>query len=309
MPKQTPCRPVPIHLKEAFKKEVDKMLKAGIIKPVHEAPLWINSFMLFEGKDKLGSLKLCICLDPTNLSKAVIRELYHFKMPEDITHLIADSCVMMVCNCKKGYWHQELDEASSFLTTFNIELKRFQCTVMPFGITVTGDDFQWKLDQCFSHIKNVIVIANDIMVVWEKQNHRDHDLTLTTLLETAKKSNVHLNHNKPQYKKAEVDFFGKIYMTSGWKPAQTKVPAITSMPEPSCKKQVQLFIRMVNYLSKFSARLSELAEPIRELAKDKVLFNWGSEHQEAFNLIKKRSHMPQYWPTTTPGNKQSFRQM
>ena len=89
------------------------MLKAGIIKPVHEANPWINSFVLIEGKDKQGNLKLCICLDPTNLNKAVIREPYHFKTPEDITHLIANSCVMMVCNCKKGYWHQELDEASS----------------------------------------------------------------------------------------------------------------------------------------------------------------------------------------------------
>ena len=44
---------------------------------------------------------------------------------------------------------------------------------------------------------------------------------------------------------------------------------------------------MVNYLSKFSARLSELAEPIRELSKDKVPFNWGPEHQEAFKQMKK----------------------
>ena len=49
---------------------------------------------------------------------------------------------------------------------------------------------------------------------------------------------------------------------------------------------VQSFIGMVNYLSKFSARLSELALAIRELAKDKVAFNWGSEHQAAFNLVK-----------------------
>ena len=35
--KQTPCQLVPIHLKEAFKKEIDKMLQAGIIKPVKEA--------------------------------------------------------------------------------------------------------------------------------------------------------------------------------------------------------------------------------------------------------------------------------
>ena len=84
------------------------MLKAGITKPVQEATPWIKSFMLVKGKDKLGILKLCICLDPTNLNKAIVRELYHFKTPEDIAHLIARSCIMMVCNCRRGYWHQRI---------------------------------------------------------------------------------------------------------------------------------------------------------------------------------------------------------
>ena len=35
------------------------------------------------------------------------------------------------------------------------------------------------------------------------------------------------------------------------------------------------------------AILSELAEPVRELAKDKIAFTWGPEHQEVFNMIKK----------------------
>ena len=76
-------------------------------------------------------------------------------------------------------------------------------------------------------------------------------------------------------------------MINGYKLAQTKVSALTSMPEPSCKKEVQSFIGMVNYISKFSARPSKLSEPIRELSKDKVPFNWGPEHQDAFNFIKK----------------------
>ena len=50
---------------------------------------------------------------------------------------------------------------------------------------------------------------------------------------------------------------------------------------------MQSFIGMVNYLSKFSVRLSELAEPIRELSKNKVPFNWGPEHQAAFKQMKK----------------------
>ena len=101
------------------------MLKAGVLKLVQEATPWINSFMLVEGKDKQGKLKLLICLDPTNLNKAIIREPYHFKTPEDILHLLADSTMMTILDCKKGYWHQELDKASSYLTTFNMEFGRY----------------------------------------------------------------------------------------------------------------------------------------------------------------------------------------
>ena len=77
------------------------------------------------------------------------------------------------------------------------------------------------------------------------------------------------------------------HATDGCKPAQSKVSAIVDMPAPTCKKQVQSFIGMVNYLSKFLVRLSELVEPIRELSKDKVPFNLGPEHKEVFNQMKK----------------------
>ena len=147
---------------------------------------------------------------------------------------------------------------------------------MPFGINVAGDLFQHKLDQCFGKIDQVIIIADDIMIVGKKKNHRDHDVALTTLLEMTRKCNVNLNIDKLQYKKTEMDFFGETYTTAGCKPAQSKMSAIVEMPAPTCKKQVQSFIGMVNYLSKFLPRLSELAEPIRDLSKDKVPFNLGT---------------------------------
>ena len=34
-PKQTPCRPIPVHLKHTFQQEIEKMLTARVIKPVH----------------------------------------------------------------------------------------------------------------------------------------------------------------------------------------------------------------------------------------------------------------------------------
>ena len=204
--KQTSCRPVPVYLKEPFKQQIDKMLQAGILKPVHQATPLINSFVLLEGKDKLGKLKLRICLDPTNLNEATVCEPYHFKTPEDIAHLLADPCLITIGDCTKRFWHQQLDEASSFLTTFNTALGRFCYTVMPFGATVAGDVFQHKLDECFGKIEQVFIIADNIIIVGYKPDHSNHDKAFTNLLQTAKKSNVKLNYGKLQYKQNELEF-------------------------------------------------------------------------------------------------------
>ena len=79
-----------------------------------------------------------------------------------------------------------LDDASSYLTMFNTVVGRYRFAVMPFSIMVAGDIFQRKLDECFGHIKNLIVIADDIMVIGKHHNHKDHDLAFTTLLQTAR---------------------------------------------------------------------------------------------------------------------------
>ena len=161
------------------------MLQVGILKPVHQATSWINSFVLVEGTDKLGKLKLRICLDPTNLNKAIVYEPYHFKTPENIADLLADACVITVSDCRKGLWHQQLDEAPSFLTTSVTELGRFCYTVMPFGATIVGDVFQCQLDECFGKIEHIIIIADDNMIVGYKPGHSDHEQAFTTLLQTA----------------------------------------------------------------------------------------------------------------------------
>ena len=158
---------------------------------------------------------------------------------------------------------------------------------MPFGITVAGDVFQQKLGECFGHIKNLIVIADDIMIVGRNENHKDHDTAFTTLLHTARKCNVKLNYDKLKFKCTEVNFYGETYTTDGRKPAQDKIQAIVKMPPPYNKKEVQSFIGSINYLTKFSPHLTELSEPVKELIKEKVPFNWGPEHQESFEALKK----------------------
>ena len=147
------------------------MLTTGVMKPVHEATPQINSFVLVESTDKsTGKPKLCICLDPTNLNKAIIPGPYCFHTPEDIAHNLYSTTVITVLYCSKGYWYQPLDYESSFLTTFNTEIGQFRFTVMPFRATVASDIFQKILDSIFLHLENVMIIADDIMIIVYQKN-------------------------------------------------------------------------------------------------------------------------------------------
>ena len=70
-------------------------------------------------------------------------------------------------------------------------------------------------------------------------------------LETVKKNNIKLSYDKIQYKQKEVDYFGDTYTTTGCKPSNAKIKAITEMPKPACLKDLQTFLDMVQYMSKF----------------------------------------------------------
>ena len=125
---------------------------------------------------------------------------------------------------------------------------------MPSRATVASDIFQRKLDSIFLHLENDMIIADDIMVIGCQEDEQDHDIAFTKLLETAKKNNIKLNFDKIQYKQKEVEFFGKTYTAQGLKPSDMKVKAITEMLKPTNLKDLQTFLGMVQYLSRFSPK-------------------------------------------------------
>ena len=50
---------------------------------------------------------------------------------------------------------------------------------------------------------------------------------------------------------------------------------------------LQTFLGMIQYLSKFSPRIAELTEPLCDLMKKHAPYAWGPEHNQAFEYIKK----------------------
>lgn len=58
------------------------------------------------------------------------------------------------------------------------------------------------------------------------------------------------------------------------------------MKAPKDKKALQSFQGMINYLKRYSARLTRLLEPLRPLLREEMEWTWDSSRQDAFNAIK-----------------------
>ena len=84
-PAQHARRKVPIEYKEQIEKALQQMEDLKIITPVTIPTEWVSSITYPRKPD--GTL--CICLDPRDLNKAIIRE--HYKAPtlEEISHKLA----------------------------------------------------------------------------------------------------------------------------------------------------------------------------------------------------------------------------
>ena len=85
-------RKVPIHLEFSLKKEIEFLVKLGILEEGKEHTDWVNSYVIVEkdtgnhhSPNHTIKKKLRICLDPRDLNEALKREPYHTHSVDEIT--------------------------------------------------------------------------------------------------------------------------------------------------------------------------------------------------------------------------------
>ena len=160
-PVQHPPRRAPIPLRDALKGTLDDLVQQDIIAPVQQPTPWVSSMVAVPKKDG----KLCICLDPCDLNKAICREHYPLSTIEDIATRLHSAKVFTVLNVHKGFWHVDLEEDSSFLTTFNTSFGRYRWKKMPFGICSAPEVYQRRIHQLIEGLQGVEAVVDDFVVV------------------------------------------------------------------------------------------------------------------------------------------------
>ena len=273
-------RKLPIESKEAIDKELDYLIEEEIITEQVEPTPWVSS-VTFPRKPN-GEVR--VCLDPSNLNKAIIREHHKPMTVEEIAHELAGTTVYTKADALKAFLQIHLTHEASLLTTFNSHRGQLRFLRMPFGAKMSQDVFQLRMDAILEQCPGVIGIHDDMVIFGVDQ--QDHDANLINLLNICQKEGLVLNSKKLELKRERVTFFGAEYSTQGMHPDPKKVQGITEMTAPKDKQQLQSFLGMVNYMGTFIPNLSHHTEPLQAMLKNDNVFHCEDQQTRSFQQVK-----------------------
>ena len=97
-----------------------------------------------------------------------------------------------------------------------------------------------------------------------------------------------------------IDFAGFTLNQQGVLPEKQKVDAIRNFPPPTSVTEVRSFLGLANQLGGFIENMAALSEPLRGLLRKGFLFKWTSDHQTAFERLRKKLASPALVHFLTP---------
>lgn len=286
-PVKMPCRKWPIAIQQKVKDELRRLEQLGVVTRVNTPTDWISSLVI----TMKPSGKIRLCIDPKPLNKALKRNDYPMPTIDDVLPFLQRAKFFTHLDAKNGFWHVELDEDSSFLTTFETPFGKYRWNRMPFGISPAPEEFQRRIDIALAGLPGVVAVHDDIIVIGkgatEEEGGADHDANLHRLLQRCREKGIKLNRDKVELKQTQVSYLGHILSREGLKPDPKKIDAVQQLPTPEDKQAVQRLLGVVGYLQKFAPNLSDAAAPMRDLVKRNVNFRWDEDvHGAALKKVK-----------------------
>ncbi|XP_055960597.1 uncharacterized protein LOC130015093 [Mercurialis annua] len=284
-PYRQPPRRVSKEVELKVKEEIEKLCKAGFIRPAKYSN-WLANVVPVVKKNG----KLRICIDFRDLNEATPKDIYAMPIADTLIDATANHSLLSFMDCFAGYNQIMVAKEDISKTAFRCpgSIGTFEWVVMPFGLRNAGATYQRAMNSIFHDLlgKTMEVYIDDVVV--KSKLIKDH---LKNLEEAFRRMRVHclkLNPLKCAFGVKAGNFLGFLVHERGIEVDQNKTKAIREAKPPRNKTELQRFLGQVNYLRRFISNLAGKTKVFSELLKLKKedVFRWVTIHQEAFDEIK-----------------------
>ena len=148
----------PLAKREPIANELRRLEQEGVIERVDASP-WTSNIVTAKKRD--GSLRLCVNLSDVN--KAIIPDTYPLPTMDELTERIAGSTVFSKVDLLWGYLQLELAEDRRYLTSFVTHEGVYRFRSLPFGLASGPSAFHQVIRKILDGLDGCVSILDDIL--------------------------------------------------------------------------------------------------------------------------------------------------
>lgn len=273
--------PVSPFKQQIMDKEIDEMLKLKVIEP-SKSP-WSSPVCMVRKKD--DSYRFCCDYRKINfLSK---KDAYPIPYISAILDRLRDARFISSIDIKSAFWQVPLSESSREITAFTVPGRNlYHFLRMPFGLTNAPATWQRIVDRVLGVDleNNVMVYLDDIIII--SKTFSEHLKLLGIVFDRLTEAGLIVSEKKCHFCKPELKYLGYVVDAKGLRPDPEKVEAIVNIIPPKNITEIRRFIGTASWYRRFVPNFSTIIAPITRLTKKNIKWEWSSECQKSFNLIK-----------------------
>ena len=267
--------PLPFHSRKAVAKEMEEMLKAGVIR--HSDSPYASPISVVKKKD--GKIRLCI--DFRKLKSITIFDAEPIPTLDELLVKIEGAKYFTKIDLTKAYWQIPLAEKSKAYTAFQSPMGLMEFNFMPFGLSTAAPTFQRAMQEVLGRLPFIVSYFDDIMVY--RNTWLDHLNHLQMALQTIQDAGLTTRPKKSLVGFTSIEFLGHIVLGGTIQPDEAKKSKIENITPPTTKKEVQRICGLLIYYRRFIPHFSELARPLTDLTRCIGKIVWTAECQKSLD--------------------------
>ncbi|KAL6419162.1 hypothetical protein ACFW04_014039 [Cataglyphis niger] len=245
-------RLIPFKLLTLLEKELDKLVQIGILTKVKKSE-WATPIVPILKAN--GTIR--VCGDPLHYPQLIQDELF-VKLTGGVKFSKID--------LRQACLQLEIHPKDSKLLTLNTHRGFY-----------TVNRLMYDIPGMAIFLDNIVITA---------RSDCEYLRRLHTVLERLHKHNVRINIKKSKFFTQEVQYCGYVLRKDGIHKESSKMEAIKKMPRPQNITDVRVFVKMINYYSRFIRNLSCILKPLNILLHKNTHFAWTRKQKEAFKKAK-----------------------
>jgi hypothetical protein len=278
--RSAPYRCAPPKL-QIFHETVNDLLEQGVTRP-SKSPYASPAFLLSK---RWGGFRMVV--DYRKVNAKIVLDSYLMPTIDQAFEQFSGAMVFTVLDLNSAYFQIPLSDRSRRITAFCTPFGLFEFNKLPVGVSVGCQGFSRVIDELFADLKGKYIFnfLDDLIVYSSSmEKHREN---VREILNRLQEAGFTLNPEKVTFGATEINYLGHKLSSNGISILPDRVSAMQNYPRPTNLRALRRFIGMVGFCARFISDYSRKTAALHALKKKGVRFIWGSEHQEAFESLKR----------------------